>query len=254
MPPVRAKRGNTGGGDRGWGTGSLQCVASRECLRKKGAEELEAFVPHVGVSPLSRDTRSGRTANSVSGEMTQGYPLWMASVSSAEQPPADLEGDVGVDAGVPDLLIGEAEGVPAAHGHPLQLDEVGAHDDVHHGLQAGLYELRAAQPLRREGAKVGGVPRGEAVVVAQPLGVLVHADADEAVRGAGEEAAEGARDVVGMEEREDEAPAVDPERQQRDRVLRDGGGLVAARPPWQGHGLGEVISMDLGGSPSLLLF
>ncbi|KAB8086650.1 hypothetical protein EE612_010085 [Oryza sativa] len=37
MPPVRAKRGNTGGGDRGRGTGSLQCVVSRECLRKKGS-------------------------------------------------------------------------------------------------------------------------------------------------------------------------------------------------------------------------
>nr|BAD19937.1 hypothetical protein [Oryza sativa Japonica Group]BAD27740.1 hypothetical protein [Oryza sativa Japonica Group] len=234
MPPVRAKRGNTGGGDRGRGTGSLQCVVSRECLRKKGAEELEARIPHVGVSPLSRDTRSGRTANGVSGETTQGYPLWMASVSSAEQPPADLEGDVGVDA--------------VYQIYSLERQKASQR------LMAGLYELRAAQPLRREGAKVGGVPRGEAVVVAQPLGVLVHADTDEAVRGAGEEAAEGARDVVGVEEREDEAPAVDPELQQRDRVLRDGGGLVAARPPWQGHGRGEVISMDLGGSPSLLLF
>uniref|UniRef100_J3L2K5 Uncharacterized protein n=1 Tax=Oryza brachyantha TaxID=4533 RepID=J3L2K5_ORYBR len=84
---------------------------------------------------------------------------------------------------------------------------------------AGLAEVRATHPLRREGAQVDRVRHREAVVVAQPLGVLVHADADEAVPGVGEEAAEGGRDEVGVEELEDEAAAVDAELEQRDGVL-----------------------------------
>jgi hypothetical protein len=70
MPSVRGKKGNTRGGGRGRGTGSPQYVASRECLRKKRAEELEARVPRVGVAPLSRDTPRGRTADGVSGGTT----------------------------------------------------------------------------------------------------------------------------------------------------------------------------------------
>ncbi|WVZ69407.1 hypothetical protein U9M48_018196 [Paspalum notatum var. saurae] len=70
------------------------------------------------------------------------------SVLAFDQPAGDLVGDEGVDASVPDLLVAEAVRVPAAHGHPLRLHEVDAHDGGHEGAQPRLAEVRAAHPLR----------------------------------------------------------------------------------------------------------
>ena len=62
---------------------------------------------------------------------------------------------------------------------------------------------RAAHPVRGEAAQVDSVGDRQAVVVAEPLGVRVHADADEANAAVAEECRQRARDAVGVEELED---------------------------------------------------
>jgi hypothetical protein len=141
------------------------------------------------------------------------------SVIPGEQLAADLEGDEGVDASVPDLVVAEAGRVPAAHGHPLRLRDSDSHDGGGDGAQPGLAELREVHPLRREAAQVHRVGHLQLVVVAEALDVRVHADADEAEGGLAEELRQRAGDVVGVEELEDEAAAADAELQDSDGVL-----------------------------------
>jgi hypothetical protein len=141
------------------------------------------------------------------------------SVIPGEQLAADLEGDEGVDASVPDLVVAEAGRVPAAHGHPLRLRDSDSHDGGGDGAQPGLAELREVHPLRREAAQVHRVGHLQLVVVAEALDVRVHADTDEAEGGLAEELRQRAGDVVGVEELEDEAAAANAELQDSDGVL-----------------------------------
>ena len=138
---------------------------------------------------------------------------------AVKQPAGDLERDEGVDAGVPDLLVAEAVRVPAAHGDPLRLREVHAHDGLHEGAQPRLAEVRAVHALRGAAAQVHRVGHLQAVVVAEPLRVRRHADAEEADPAVAEELRQRAGDVVGVEELEDEAAAAHAELQCGHRVL-----------------------------------
>uniref|UniRef100_A0A8R7Q9N5 Uncharacterized protein n=1 Tax=Triticum urartu TaxID=4572 RepID=A0A8R7Q9N5_TRIUA len=142
------------------------------------------------------------------------------SVVAGEELPADLEGDERVDAGVLDLLVGEAVGVPRSHRDAVRLVDAGPYDGVRDVPEPGLAEPRPAHLVGREVAQVDGVGDPEAVVVTQAVGVVLHADADEAEVRVGEEGDERLWEVVGVEELEDEAAAADAELQERDGVLR----------------------------------
>jgi hypothetical protein len=149
------------------------------------------------------------------------------SGSVLEQDPADLEGDKGVDGGVLDLLVGERARVPGAGPHPVRLLHVDEHDDARDVLEAGVVEVRAVHHLRRELAQVHLVGDLQPVVVPETVGVALHADADEAVVGLGEEVGQRVGEVVGVEELDDEAAAADAELEER------GGAVVGAEggPP-----------------------
>jgi len=134
------------------------------------------------------------------------------SVVAVEQPPADLEGHECIDGGVLHLLVGEVVRIPGANPHRLRLLDVGVHDSCRDALEARVAEVPALHLLRREVRQVHRVAHLQAVVVAEPLGVRLHAHADERVAGVvAEELGQRDGDVAGAEYLEDEAAAPDAE-------------------------------------------
>jgi hypothetical protein len=115
------------------------------------------------------------------------------------------EGEVGVDAGVLDLVRREARRVPCAHGNfPGLVDPRVAEDAVGHVLEGGV-------PHTRDGTQLAGAPHVEAVVRPEHAAVVGGAGANEGDPGVGEEPAQRLRDGVGVGEVEEEAAVADAE-------------------------------------------
>jgi len=137
---------------------------------------------------------------------------------------AEAEGEVGVDAGVLDLVRREARRVPGAHGDfPGLVDPGVAEEAVGHVLEGGV-------PHARDGAQLAPPLHVEAVVLPEHAAVVGGAGADEGDPGVGEEPAQRLRDGVGVGEVEEEAAVADAE-------LERGGGR------------GRAVEREAGGGP-----
>ncbi|BAS88197.1 Os04g0225067, partial [Oryza sativa Japonica Group] len=140
------------------------------------------------------------------------------------EPPADLPGRERVGAGVLELVLGEVALVPGADSHVVRLVHLHAHHLPHQRPQPRAAEVGPPERVGGEGAQVHGARHLQPVPDPQPGGVVADPDADEGEPGIGEEAGQRVGHVVGVEDLEDEAAAVDAELQHGDGARHGGGG------------------------------
>ncbi|BAS74239.1 Os01g0737550, partial [Oryza sativa Japonica Group] len=156
------------------------------------------------------------------------HPLTPAAVLVVVvvQTPANLERGEGVRARVHHLLRRQIPRVPGAHPHVVRLGRPHAHHLSHQPLQPGAPQRRLPDRLRGEVAKVHHVLHLQPVMAPQLGHVVVDPDADEGEAAVGEEVEQRVRDVVRVEDLEDEAAAADADLEHGDgaRPVIVGGG------------------------------